>query len=647
MKEKININILKIIMVYVIFIFFVCQNNVLANYNLKINELNYLLMKESDKYESYKYNFYTGKGGKLEIVVPLNKISENGEWKVSLYYEKDKFDTDFSRDIVSGKFVKKDVNNDLIILKGYIPSGNYIIDFYGDRAICSVNFIEDNINDEIENNNNFEIANYIDVNIPKNGSLGFKGDNIDCFTFNVEDAGLFNIDLEMLDLSGRSSFYGINSILNDKIKLFLYKEDESGNLINIYHDKNFEIEEIEKFIKYKLITPKIWLNSGKYYIKIESTYQVRGIYYKLNPNFISDNSVKLENKVENNTSSNNSNVNSLYREKENNNIYLNATDIVENIDYFGNLEGNYDIDWYRIKLDYWSYLNILFNTPRQNYDNVYEITLYRMFNNELRELDKTFSRINNVSHETINKLYPKGEYYIKIKTGQKALSDVELSNQDYKLKVETKYFDLLAPIVNLKQAGNKYNPNICVKTIVYDDADQIEIFHKKGNGSEKYYIFDINNENINYIKNIDYNKYNYVKVRSKKELYGEVIYSPWSSLEKIKVKKSKKSNKNKLKTGIYNFTYNDDWACGVEVKKVTKNTIKFRVAFLTNYPFRVYETNTINAKIKNNICTFKWKDSHNGRGKGKLEIRKDSIKLTMTPINANWGVKNRVLKYSK
>lgn len=76
-------------------------------------------------------------------------------------------------------------------------------------------------------------------------------------------------------------------------------------------------------------------------------------------------------------------------------------------------------------------------------------------------------------------------------------------------------------------------------------------------------------------------------------------------------------------TGI-NPTYS------VVINRISKKSIRFQVDFTGMNGNYVYSTKVINAGIKNNKVTFKWKDSWTNHGKGVLKLYGSYVKIKMT-----------------
>ena len=95
----------------------------------------------------------------------------------------------------------------------------------------------------------------------------------------------------------------------------------------------------------------------------------------------------------------------------------------------------------------------------------------------------------------------------------------------------------------------------------------------------------------------------------------------------------------------------------VTIKSISKTKIKFDICKLGQYASPIYETGTITTSIKKDKTgtnTFKWTDSWENKGKGRIKfISKKKIMLTMTetyraPSNrSSLGCKNMKLIYEE
>lgn len=497
-KEKIFL--LALILVFIQGFYFSTVSAETPKKEVEINQLNYVLTDKS--YETLTYT--TQASGRLDIIVPLEYVSQNGQWEVYLKGKNKAYSLSFI-----GKFKNYDVLKDVVVYRAYVEPGTYEVVFSGKNAICQINFVVDIINDEVEPNDQANISNPLFLNVEKRAFLGWgvTPDSIDWFHFVVDKGGMGQV---LIGLKEQYSPFNFT----------LYKEDIHGNLVSIYENQNLVSEEINTYSDYLISekyilkkTPKMWLDSGKYYIKMED----KGIraYYTLKVDFEA--------------------VSAPNREKEDNNTHIKATEMPINQDYIGNLESLKDIDWYHIKLNDWKLVQVLLKTVRQNHDKVYIVDIYKVENGELKNIGSIWSEQNNILHASNKILLPKGDYYIKIKTevSSYTISDVELSSQDYNIQFKATPFNKLPkPTFTIKKTSFYGERAIYVKPKSFKYADEVEIYVKKGQGKwKKECSLDVNLYDGRYINKITSGKQYYVKVRSKKKVGNRFIYSDWSNIK--------------------------------------------------------------------------------------------------------------------
>lgn len=498
--KKGKIFLLALILVFIQGFYFSTVSAEIPKKEVAINQLNYVLTDKS--YETLTYT--TQASGRLDIIVPLEYVSQNGQWEVYLK-EKDKpYGHQFR-----GAFKTYDVLKDVVILRAYVVPGTYEVVFSGKNAICQINFVVDIINDEIEPNDQANMSNPLFLNVEKRAHLGRETiqDDVDWFHFVVDEGGMGQV------LVSHKEYYG-------DFNFTLYKEDINGNLVSIYENQNLDSKEVntpsdylmsEKYILKK--TSKMWFNTGKYYVKMERIGS--GCYYTLKVDFES--------------------MSAPNREKEDNNTHIKATEMPINQDYIGNLESLKDIDWYHIKLNDWKLVQVLLKTVRQNHDKVYIVDIYKVENGELKNIGSIWSEQNNILHASNKILLPKGDYYIKIKTevSSYTISDVELSSQDYNIQFKATPFNKLPkPTFTIKKTNFYGERAIYVKPKSFKYADEVEIYVKKGQGKwKKECSLDVNLYDGRYIDKITNGKKYYIKVRSKKKVGNRFIYSDWSNIK--------------------------------------------------------------------------------------------------------------------
>lgn len=101
-------------------------------------------------------------------------------------------------------------------------------------------------------------------------------------------------------------------------------------------------------------------------------------------------------------------------------------------------------------------------------------------------------------------------------------------------------------------------------------------------------------------------------------------------------------------TGTYQQTYKVPKSYGkviikpaysVIINKISKGKIRFQVEFIGVNGSPLYQSNIITAKLKNKTTSFKWRDSWGNRGKGKMKLYKNYVKIKM--IETKSSMRNR------
>ncbi|MBO8464318.1 MAG: hypothetical protein IAC13_10345 [Firmicutes bacterium] len=387
-----------------------------------------VLINQINTVDSDTLTYTATTGGRLEIIVPLAYASQNGNWSVSLegnqYYK-------------TGKYSSYDVMEDKAVLVAYVPAGTYELDFSG-KAVCQINFIVDSINDEIENNDSFDTANQLYLNLNKNGIC----EGQDYFKIEVMKPGLLSFQVKGTPLLSYS-----------KASITVYKKELDGNLSKVLSDSSRYSDS-----SFTLSTRRISVTEGTYYIKLD--YSGYKYSYVLHNTFVEANTGNYE--------------------IEDNNVPISATDIMLNTEINGNLESKEDIDWYHIKNATSQLLQVVLGTERETKKAVYDVTLYKLENNEYKEVDNFVSITNNVAHYGEQIYAEEGDYYIKIKKGKASIDNITLSNKDYTIKVNTKTISFSKPTITLEKSNVD---TITVTTNAFETfTTGMELYEKVGDG---------------------------------------------------------------------------------------------------------------------------------------------------------------------
>lgn len=446
----------------------------------KAKENKEVLINQINTVENETLTFTATTGGRLEVVVPLAYVSQNGDWYLSVDGGKSSS--------YSFRFSSYDVMEDTVVYKAYIQEGKYELRFSGGKAVCQINFIIDAINDEVENNDTFDTANMFIINTNKNGQLLY-GDS-DCFQVTLTERGLIQFEFKRTTDTGGFSYK-------------VYEEESSGNL-NLICSGSDNSKSIRFFG-----------NPGKYYVKLlgNSSYDTN---YTIRANFTST-------------------INSLH-EIENNDVYTTATEIGSNVEYSGNLESGKDVDWYHIKLQNPQLAEVILKTPRQGKSGIYDVTLYKQENGELKEIDNFKSVVNNVMHNTDKTYLSVGDYYIKIKNDSYA-DKVALSEQDYQIQLSAQEISLSQPKITLEETTF---PNVKIISNEFEElVTGMEIYEKVGSGDWSFLQTSYSNECITNVPKLGTQCSYRVRTFYKDDDSGAVVYSDYSNEEIITFPKLK------------------------------------------------------------------------------------------------------------
>ena len=97
------------------------------------------------------------------------------------------------------------------------------------------------------------------------------------------------------------------------------------------------------------------------------------------------------------------------------------------------------------------------------------------------------------------------------------------------------------------------------------------------------------------------------------------------------------------KTGTYSKTFKlkekvESHPCYmVTVNKVKNKKIRFQITYLGRNASPIYESNVINAKLKNKTAFFKWKDNWGNAGTGKIKLYNGYIKIKVDETKTAGG----------
>lgn len=73
----------------------------------------------------------------------------------------------------------------------------------------------------------------------------------------------------------------------------------------------------------------------------------------------------------------------------------------------------------------------------------------------------------------------------------------------------------------------------------------------------------------------------------------------------------------------------------VIINNISKGKIRFMVEYYGINGSPIYQTNIVTSKIKNNVTTFKWKDSWYNSGKGRMKVYKKYVLIKMVQTKSS------------
>lgn len=259
------------------------------------------------------------------------------------------------------------------VLSGYIINEEYNAEVNREAKFIIKYQKQSEYIGECEDNDTYDTANLIEFNSTYEGNRSHYSDK-DIYKFCMESSGRADI-----------------IISNDKkeAKGVLYEEDEYGNV--------YEVAKINKVKSVRLPAGNYFLDtcpSMQYTVRVDAAYESPDAY-----------------------------------EQERNNVKSQANEKIPNTWYTGNLNTVKDIDYFKFNIEKKSYLALEFKVPRQSEPGIIGITLYDSQLNELQSAENT----SNPYLITGEKLYPKGIYYVCVKTGE---TNYEAFEEDYSFSLK-------------------------------------------------------------------------------------------------------------------------------------------------------------------------------------------------------------------
>lgn len=395
-----------------------------SNKTIKVNKV--ITDEIEQKGEVDYFSFYTSKPGSIQIQF---------DFDVSMEYTVKLIDEDENRTIQTTKFNSK-VNTvsgrvEKTANKIRLDKGNYQV-----QVSCSgisdeeyelkVIYDEENSDKyEKESNNDAKTAMLIDYNTRVIGNLEYDRD-VDYFMVEIPDNGEIYTELEF----DRDAIYSVEMFyeLNGSLKSLNYKKYEAK--LNQNSDTYFDISE------------RVRVPEGNYYFKI-SRYG----------NVFSNEDYEFLVRYNSNSYGN--------YEVEYNNEAKDATEIVSNTEFYGNLTSKGDVDFYTLSVWNANKLKVRMNVPN---GAIYNVTIYKEVNGELSKISsdnfgsKTLSGLVTGKEQEVTA----GNYYFKVVSKT-------YSNSDYSFLVETNnvydYYNKTTIVLEIN------NPYMLVNNVTYPIDD--------------------------------------------------------------------------------------------------------------------------------------------------------------------------------
>lgn len=263
-------------------------------------------------------------------------------------------------------------------------------------------------NGELEDNDTYGTATIIKSNIIYEGNCRTQGD-IDLYKFSMDSAGLVQIQVHNKD--------GISSWR-------LYEEDVNGNVTEVmYYAPTFFTG-----------TPRLRLAQGNYFLEVQPWVRANEREYTVLANVVYESP-------------------DLY-EQEKNNVRSQANEIQGNCYYTGNLNGKDDVDNFKIIVNENGFLSLEFKVPIQSPKNKITISLC----NDNMEILESISNTENPYHNTAEKFYSPGIYYVRVTAGENYSPDK--TEFDF---YEDYAFNLNYRIVHSWNAGQVIKEATCIQ----------------------------------------------------------------------------------------------------------------------------------------------------------------------------------------
>jgi len=394
-----------------------------TNKTIKVNKL--VTDEINQKGEVDYFSFYTSKAGSLQIQF---------DFDVSAEYTVKLIDEDTNKTIQTTKFNSK-VNtssgriektaNKLRLEKGnyqiQVSSANVLDEEYEFKVIYEE---EKSDRYEKEYNNDAKTAMLIDYNKSVIGNLE-SGSDVDFYMIEVPNNGEMYTQLKF----NRDAAYNVE---------MLY--EVNGSLKSLKATK-FEAKLNQNSDIYSLSSEKVRIPEGNYYFKVSKA----GDFYNDDYEFLVRYSANSYGNYE----------------LEFNDEAKNATEIIANTEFYGNLTSNRDVDFYTLNVWDANKFTVKMNVSE---GAAYNVTTYKEVNGNLSQISSETFGGKNLSGLIIGK--PKdittGNYYFKINSRT-------YSNSDYSFVVETNniydYYNKTTIVLEIN------NPYMLVNNVTYPIDD--------------------------------------------------------------------------------------------------------------------------------------------------------------------------------
>ncbi len=433
------------------------------------------------------YKFELEQPGSLMVNFRLNEVESISHWKIFLYKE----DENYNRNLIEWDY--NDSKKNTRFTKYRLPKGTYYICVEhgtgydtSEYKIGTTYVDESSQNTEKEYNDTIDTANEINTNIEYSGNLS-NDDDVDYFTFNLTSAKTINVKLKQdaEEISDEAYF----------VEVYNAAKNSQYRLCNSFYTKANVMSQ----------GGKIQLPAGKYIVKISTTK-------------VANDKEDYRLLVEETNASNYLNVNTEPYDVEGTHIFLNA--MIYNIESGSR---------YTFAINRSGYIKV----ENQDKKHSMNLTLYAM--NEDGDIEQ--------------------KDYLYVEAGK--TTTLKLGSGSYVIDI-SEYDDY--NIDSFKISYTKNNPNATKKKAIKLAKATISAKNLKGrkvkvtlknkiNGASGYeYYYATNRSFVGKktkrtkatsvtFRKLKKKKNYYFKVRSYRISGGKTVYSSWSNVKKVKVKK--------------------------------------------------------------------------------------------------------------